>query len=556
MALILPKGIVVNSDQVNESIERIASEPLDQAQIAEFWKVYTTTKRRLLDPTAERLENYWWRIWYSDRKYLNGATIARLFDDISNGPTVVPLRGPPNRIEGPPTLPNKTLQHGPAAASTTALQQSGRSTNSGTTTTTSSSVSRPPAPMPHPILKKTRGPSTGGPRPTARFISPHESEHEGDDTSSVSPNSHVVVQPPSPDPRESGKRTTPRKKTGFSASTKKKRPVIVKRHSSQTSQSSEAAQAEVPSSLDGPPARTVSRFQENFSPSPERSASSQMAKKRVPDAKRSSRKSPGGKGRATSSKTSEVVALNGDIGFSQLRRVENLQDQEEGADPDPEVLEELEVQETILAEAKLRAASSTSSKTSEATVVASNGDPGPSSKSGRVKTHQREEEGEELTQEELEEMEVQRIMLAEANARLQRNGAPSHLKMARSKSPGSSATSAGVDAMRLVQHDSKGTPSLAPTLTDATGQLELGEVSTSVSRSPSSFVASSKEIKGKGKAAADTEAVDMFSKRPVTPANPAPVADTLSRSKSQLTLLLKKDKEKSSRNEKEVKRKK
>ncbi len=38
MALILPKGIVVNSDQINESIERIAAEPLDQAEIAEFWK--------------------------------------------------------------------------------------------------------------------------------------------------------------------------------------------------------------------------------------------------------------------------------------------------------------------------------------------------------------------------------------------------------------------------------------------------------------------------------------------------------------------------------------
>ncbi|KAH7310993.1 hypothetical protein BKA65DRAFT_413712 [Rhexocercosporidium sp. MPI-PUGE-AT-0058] len=521
MALILPKGIVVNSDQINKSIERIATEPLDQAQIAEFWKVYTTTKRRLLDPTAERLENYWWRIWYSDKKYLDGATVARLFDHISNGPTVVPLRGPPNRVEGP-TPPNRSIQHGPGAASTTALQQhrpSGPSTSSGTTTTTSS-VSRAPAPMPHPILKKTRGPSTGGPRPTARFISPHESEHEGDQNSSVSPNSHVVVQPPSPDPQyeKSDKKTigtVGRKKTGFSAS-KKKRPVIVRRQSSQTSQSSadaaakeaEAAQAasETRSSVDGPPTRTQSRFQENFTPSPDRSASSQMSKRRVSDRKQSPRKLSGGKGRTTSSKGSEEVA--------------------------------------------------------------SSGDPGPSTHLSRIENLPEQEEGEKSTPEQVEELEMQRIMLAEANARLQRNtkgvseriSDPETERKTTSKSPRSKSArtseSPGVDAMRLVQHDPKGAPSLAPTLAAATGKVELGGVDIDPPRLPTKPAPSPKETKGKGRATEESDPVDLFAKRPVQPVKPAPVADSLSRSKSQLTLLLKQDKEKSNRNEKEVKRRK
>jgi hypothetical protein len=65
-----------------------------------LYAVYTTTKRRLLDPTAERLENYWWRIWGSRRRELNGATVAGLFSHISNGETFVPLRGPANRDEG------------------------------------------------------------------------------------------------------------------------------------------------------------------------------------------------------------------------------------------------------------------------------------------------------------------------------------------------------------------------------------------------------------------------------------------------------------------------
>lgn len=520
----------MNSDKINESIEKIAAEPLDQAEIARFWKIYTTTKRRLLDPTAERLENYWWRIWYSDKKDLNAATIARLFDHISNGPTFVPLRGPPNRVEGP-SPPNRSFQHGPGASSTTALNRprpSGPSTSSGITTT-ASSISRAPAPMPHPILKKTRGPSTGGPRPTARFISPHESEHEGDQNSPVSPNSHVVIQPPSPDPRDGKadkKAATPnRKKTGFPASTKKKRPVIVRRQSSQTSQSSadaaakeaEAVQAAsgARSSLDGPPARTQSRFQENFTPSPDRSASIQLSKKKLADTKRSSpRKSSGGKVRTALGKANQEVASSGDAGPS--------------------------VQ------------------------------PGPSSHLQRIENLQEEEEKEELTPEELDELELQRIILAEANARLQRNtkGAaerasdpeperpPTRIpKSPRSISVGTSESS-GIDAMRLVQHDSKGVPSLAPTLADAAGQVQLGELGGDAPQYPLKPAASTKESKGKGRATEDSKDDDMFAKRPVQPVKAAPIADTLSRSKSQLTLLLKQDKEKSNRNEKEVKRKK
>jgi hypothetical protein len=61
--------------------------------------VYTTTNRRLLDPTAERLENYWWRIWGSQKRSLRGATVARLFVEISNGTSFVPLLGPADHDE-------------------------------------------------------------------------------------------------------------------------------------------------------------------------------------------------------------------------------------------------------------------------------------------------------------------------------------------------------------------------------------------------------------------------------------------------------------------------
>lgn len=64
----------------------------------------------------------------------------------------------------------------------------------------SSSLSRSIAAMPPPILKKSRGPSNTGPRPTARFISPHTSEEEY--SPEVSPvtglGAHVIVRPPTP----------------------------------------------------------------------------------------------------------------------------------------------------------------------------------------------------------------------------------------------------------------------------------------------------------------------------------------------------------------------
>src|SRR4051794_3857007 len=66
-----------------------------------FRPVYTTTFRRLVDPTAFRLENFWWHVWGSDRRYLSGPKLAKLFEEFSKGPTFVPLRSTANRYEGP-----------------------------------------------------------------------------------------------------------------------------------------------------------------------------------------------------------------------------------------------------------------------------------------------------------------------------------------------------------------------------------------------------------------------------------------------------------------------
>jgi hypothetical protein len=375
--------------------------------------------------------------------------------------------------------------------------------------------------MPHPILKKTRGPSNSGPRPTARFISPPESEGEADPSSSVSTNSqtnsHVVVEPPSPDSQNAkfDRKASPsfgKKKGGFVAAGRKKRPVIVRRQSSQTSQSStdavpSIATVQQSSSEKTPPTFSEqsrnppqSRFQENFSPSPDRSKSPKKRNTlRASDSKRNPPRKPSAPREGNTApldESGERAASSGDPGPStQLRRIENLQN---------EVLPP-----------------------------------------------------EDLTAEELEEIEVQRTLLAEANARVKesRTVNPSSTtsegfrvlhRSLRSQSDGKVQQKA-LDAVQLLDHETKGTASLAPTLTAATGQVNLGDVGAAPTGAPRT-ASTSKKDKGKGRDPRDTSRADMFAKRTVQPVQATAVPDStgsLTRSKSQLTLLLERDRARS-----------
>jgi len=387
--------------------------------------------------------------------------------------------------------------------------------------------------MPHPILKKSRGPSASGPRPTARFISPHESEDDSDPTSPVSPNSHVVVQPPSPVSQslKSDNKSTAahaKKKGGFVASNsakKKTRPVIVRRQSSQTSQSStegairasEMGQSPAPvqsSSERTPPTFSTqaqshdkqnaqSRFQENFTPSPDRGASSSKSPK-------------------TKSRTLDPKRLSPRKSSTRARK------ERTGA---TETLEEH---------------------------VVSTGDPGPSTQLRRVENLRASPVStEELTPEGLEELELQRTLLEEANARKKSKSNPQvvppttsegfqvlHSSL-RSRSEGNHGPDA-MGAMRLFPHDTKSTASLAPTLTAATGQIDLEDEE---SLEPQQHISDRSPIvdKGKGRDLEEARHTDMFAKRPVPPVQVATGPDPsapLSRSKSQLTLLLERDRAK------------
>lgn len=246
--MVLPKGIVVNSADIYAEVASYPTVPPEK--IWEYWHVYTTTFRKLIDPTAHRLENFWWHVWGSDRRFLSGAILARLFEEISTGPSIVDARsldGFANVLE--------------------ALQQDslGRSNVSAAITDDpplkplSSSSSKPPPP--HPILKKSRGPSSSGPRPTARFVSPQES---ADEKGEFEPNLNSLDRvsgesschsPTSPLPKEKSeslKTPEKRKETLFgnnryaaSSSISKRRHYNTRRSGSQSSGGS----AEVPSMI-------------------------------------------------------------------------------------------------------------------------------------------------------------------------------------------------------------------------------------------------------------------------------------------------------------------
>ncbi|KAI0018857.1 hypothetical protein F4780DRAFT_781068 [Xylariomycetidae sp. FL0641] len=239
--MILPKGIVFNKNSIYEAIAEYDIVPIDRILAA--CHVYSTTSRELFDPTAHRLENFWNRVLGGDRRYLSGPVISRLFRDISEEPPFVRLRGPANRYEPPsPKSPADASRNRQTPANPSSTQ---KSTPKGKANATPAQPSK----VPHPILKKPRGPSSTGPRPTARFASPPGSD--GDEVTSreneiPSSGSTAVTQSlESKEPANSvakpekkkASSNAPKKKTAaFVASTgSRRRPAMPRRQSSQTS---------------------------------------------------------------------------------------------------------------------------------------------------------------------------------------------------------------------------------------------------------------------------------------------------------------------------------
>ncbi|KAI3326910.1 hypothetical protein HD806DRAFT_550641 [Xylariaceae sp. AK1471] len=231
---ILPKGIVLNRNTVYEEIAKYDVLPVEQ--ILRAYHVFSTTSRELYDPTARRLENFWTRVLGGDRRYLSGTVIAQLFKDISEETSFVKLRGPLNRYEPPSPKSSDSSSHSMQTASVMSTSKP----NNGATTSSIKAL--------HPILKKPRGPSASGPRPTARFASPAGSEldedgaRESGTTTSTTATVHSVSSKDSASSRTKEEKRkghgnkSKKKTTAFVASTSsRRRPTMPRRTSSQSS---------------------------------------------------------------------------------------------------------------------------------------------------------------------------------------------------------------------------------------------------------------------------------------------------------------------------------
>ncbi|GAB1311819.1 hypothetical protein MFIFM68171_02029 [Madurella fahalii] len=210
VATVMPKGFFGNTQEIYAEVASYSVVPPEK--IRQYWNVYTTTFRRLVDPSAFRLENFWWHVWGSDKRNLSGPALAKLFEEFSNGPTIVPFTLPSHRHERPP-MPNTVRRDingtSPQQVRPPDSSPGQESASSESKKAPTPSSSRPPPP--HPILKKSRGPSASGPRPTARFASPPCRDDEGSDSSEARSTSAVVTpsdMPPPPLPSPAKQKQT------------------------------------------------------------------------------------------------------------------------------------------------------------------------------------------------------------------------------------------------------------------------------------------------------------------------------------------------------------
>ncbi|KAL1839304.1 hypothetical protein VTJ49DRAFT_1667 [Mycothermus thermophilus] len=213
-------------ENTREVYAEVASYPVvPPEKIKQYWNAYTTTFRRLFDPSAFRLENFWWHVWGSERlRNLSGPRLAKLYEEFSNGPTFVPIPPPPNpfirrsqvcvtALEATPMLTTsqppvpRQQQNDENRAQPTQNEESPRQESAPTEGKKEPTPSSSRPPPPHPILKKSRGPSASGPRPTARFASPPTTEDEatedGNDASSkAAATEAAAAMPPPPLPSQ------------------------------------------------------------------------------------------------------------------------------------------------------------------------------------------------------------------------------------------------------------------------------------------------------------------------------------------------------------------
>ncbi|KNG84583.1 hypothetical protein ANOM_007896 [Aspergillus nomiae NRRL 13137] len=204
----LPKGLVSTTRKVPSELDD--RNIVDTSDVRRLWKVYNTHPSVHEGDIGYRLENFFWRIWSSDRLCgsLDGSTLAKLFQQISES----------NPVSSFALQQLKKERASPA----------GRGSDDKLQGTPGNSARRAPL---QPILKKSSAPS-GDTHKTTRLLL------TGLEGQSIT---RKPSNPPTPVPQSQPlvgdfDRPVPKPKTVFvKGKNTKRRPVIMRRKSSQTS---------------------------------------------------------------------------------------------------------------------------------------------------------------------------------------------------------------------------------------------------------------------------------------------------------------------------------
>ncbi|KAL4877498.1 hypothetical protein BJY04DRAFT_127709 [Aspergillus karnatakaensis] len=214
----LPRGLVSTSVQIPTELVRF--DAVDVGDIVQLWKAYSTNPAAHEGVAGFRLQNFFWRIWSSERlsTSISGSTLARLFLQISE-PNRTLLK--PTKASEPPSSSLKPEKHQPGPAPGT-----GPSSSSGNTTK---------QPLP-PILKKSNSSSHGGEtQKTTRLLL----TGLGGESVTRKPSNPPTPIPPSRPVVFAEQSTRPSQKKAFAVASKakgpKRRPVLMRRKSSQQS---------------------------------------------------------------------------------------------------------------------------------------------------------------------------------------------------------------------------------------------------------------------------------------------------------------------------------
>ncbi|KAL1878860.1 hypothetical protein Plec18167_004155 [Paecilomyces lecythidis] len=256
----LPKDLVLTKGHVGSELAILGGVDVDD--IIKLWRVYSTNRSILRDGVGRRLENFFWRIWGSRRIYsaLSGSTLATLFVHISDDRAIRTASAATVKKVQPRADQDTASWSPPQTSAQVSSDYRSKDDNSRKAEQTRPGRTQTRLPS---ILKKSQATPAEHPKTTRILVSDKAGENILR-TASSNPQSPAtgIQSRKEPAPKQS------RKKTSFVVNTavnSKRRPVLLRRKSSQQSSRGSSARASpLPTPLTSTPIGESQEPQEYF----------------------------------------------------------------------------------------------------------------------------------------------------------------------------------------------------------------------------------------------------------------------------------------------------